>query len=370
MVFDRRLLKNLDWKLWLMTLAVSLFAVVAIRSASATAVPGDPFHYVKTQVFFVVLGNLAIAFSLLFDYRLLLRLTKPIYLLNLGLLAAVLLIGQAGGGAQRWVNIAGFRLQPSEFAKVFIIIVLAHWLEAQAGRNDPRTFVFSGLLVAIPMGLILIQPDLGTSLVFIAIFFGVMYANGTKQKYLIILIILGLLILPIVWEYGLQDYQRGRLLVFLNPEAPEYRATGGYQVVQSMIAIGSGGLFGQGFMQGTQNTRNFLPEQHTDFIFSVVGEEFGFLGAMALIAAFLFILQRMLAIAVEAKDLFGRLATIGVLVLILFQVFVNVGMTAGIMPVTGLPLPFVTAGGSSYLAFSLAVAIVLNVGMRRQKILF
>ncbi len=370
MSFDRRLLKNLDWKLWLAMLAVSLFAVVAIRSASATAIPGAPYHYVKSQLIFVVLGNLAIACSLIFDYRLLLRLTKPIYLLNLGLLAAVLLVGKAAGGAQRWVNVAGFRLQPSEFAKVFIIIVFAHWLETQAGRTNVKSFLLSGLLVVVPMGLILIQPDLGTSLVFLALFFGMMYASGAKQKYLIVLIIIGLMLLPVVWKYVLEDYQRGRLLVFLNPEAPEYRATGGYQVVQSMIAIGSGGLFGQGFMQGTQNTRNFLPEQHTDFIFSVVGEEFGFLGALGLIAAFLFMFQRILAIAVEAKDLFGRLASIGVLVLMLFQVFVNIGMTAGIMPVTGLPLPFVTAGGSSYLAFSMAMAIVLNVGMRRQKILF
>lgn len=370
MSFDRKLLKNLDWRLWLTMLGISVFAVIAIRSASATAVPGDPFFYVKRQITWVVLGNLVIAISLLFDYRLILKLTKPIYLLNLGLLAAVLVVGHAGGGAQRWISIAGFILQPSEFAKVFIILTFAHFLEWEAGRNDLKVFIYSGLVVAVPMGLIMIQPDLGTSLVFIAIFFGVMYAAGAENKHLITVILLGLLALPFLWQFGLHDYQKGRLLVFLNPESPAYRAEGGYQVVQSMIAIGSGKILGQGWMQGTQNIRNFLPEQHTDFIFSVIGEEFGFVGAVILIAAFLFMLQRILLVALDAKDLFGRYAVTGVLVLILFQVFVNIGMTAGIMPVTGLPLPFVTAGGSSYLALSIAIAVVLNVGMRRQKILF
>ncbi|MGI6357804.1 MAG: rod shape-determining protein RodA [Bacillota bacterium] len=370
MGFDRKLLKYLDWQLWLAMLAISLFAVVVIRSASVGAIAGNPLYYVKNQIMFIVIGNLAIAVSLLFDYRLLLKLTKPIYLVNLGLLASVLLIGQAGGGAQRWVSIAGFRLQPSEFAKVFIIVVLAHFLESQAGKNDLKSFLLSGALVALPMGLILIQPDLGTSLVFIALFFGVMYAAGTHAKFLVGLIAIGLLLFPLIWAHGLQDYQRNRLLVFLDPEAPQYRAHGGYQVIQSMIAVGSGGLLGQGYMQGTQNTHNFLPEQHTDFIFSVLAEEFGFVGTLALIAAYVFLMQRILSIALEAKDLFGRLLAIGVLVLFLFQVFVNIGMTVGIMPVTGLPLPLVTAGGSSYLAFCMAIALVLNVGMRRQKILF
>ena len=370
MGFDRKLLKNLDWQLWLITFGISLFAVVAIRSASVTAVPGNPFFYVKRQIEWVVLGNLIIAFSLLFDYRLILKFTKPIYLVNLGLLAAVLVVGHAGGGAQRWINIAGFVLQPSEFAKVFIIFTFAHFLESQAGRSDLKVFIYSGLVVALPMGLIMIQPDLGTSLVFIAIFFGVMYVAGAENKHMITVILLGLLVLPFLWKFGLHDYQKTRLLVFLNPESPAYRTEGGYQVVQSMIAIGSGKFLGQGWMQGTQNIRNFLPEQHTDFIFSVIGEEFGFVGAVILIAAFLFMMQRILSIALDAKDLFGRFAVTGVLVLILFQVFVNIGMTAGIMPVTGLPLPFVTAGGSSYLAFSIAMALVLNVGMRRRKILF
>lgn len=370
MSFDRKLLKNLDWKLWIVMLSISVFAVVAIRSASLTAIPGDPLYYVRSQIRWVIIGNVAIAISLLFDYRLLLKLTKPIYLVNLALLAAVLVVGHTGGGAQRWINLAGFRLQPSEFAKVFVIITFAHFLETQEGRKDLKSFILSGAVVAVPMLLVLIQPDLGTSLVFLAVFFGVMYIAGAKPNYLLSLVGLGMLALPVLWKYGLHDYQKNRLLVFLNPESPVYRATGGYQVVQSMIAIGSGKLLGQGWMQGTQNIRNFLPEQHTDFIFSVIGEEFGFIGAIVLISAFLFLLHRILKIALDAKDLFGRCVATGVLVLTLFQFFVNIGMTAGIMPVTGLPLPFVTAGGSSYLAFSMAMALVLNIGMRRQKILF
>lgn len=168
----------------------------------------------------------------------------------------------------------------------------------------------------------------------------------------------------------MKDYQRMRLLVFLDPEAPQYRNYGGYQVTQSLIAIGSGRLLGRGFMRGTQGTRNFLPAQHTDFIFSVLAEEFGFVGALVLLALFVFLLHRMLSIALNAKDLFGSLMAVGVFVLTLFQLFINIGMTVSIMPITGIPLPLLTYGGSSYLSYCLAIALVLNVGMRRQKILF
>jgi rod shape determining protein RodA len=369
-LIDRKLLKNLDWMLWLTMLLISLFAVVVIRSAGATAIPGNPAYYAKRQVLFVLVGNAMIAVSLLFDYRLVLKFTKPIYLVTLGLLLAVLVAGSTGGGAQRWINVFGFILQPSEFAKVFIIIVLAHYLEQQGVANSLKDLIWVGALVGLPMVLILIQPDLGTSLVFIAIFLGMLFGAGIQIRYLLGIIGAGIAALPVMWMYVLEGYQKLRLLAFLNPEAPAYWDHGGYQVLQSLIAIGSGRLFGQGYLQGTQNTRNFLPEKRTDFIFSVIGEEFGFIGSLLLILAFLFMMQRILAIALDAKDVFGRLVSVGVLVLLLFQIFVNIGMALGMMPVTGIPLPFVTAGGSSYLAFSIAMALVLNIGMRRQKILF
>lgn len=360
--FDRKLLKNLDWQLWLAMLALSVIGIVVLRSAST-------FH-MKRQILWVIMGNTMIVLSLYFDYRLLARLIKPIYFLNLALLLAVMLIGSEGGGAQRWVSILGFQLQPSEFAKVFIIIAFAYYLEKNEQIRGWKDLARAGAVVAVPMALILIQPDLGTTLVFVAIFCGMLYGAGMDLKYFAGLIAMGLMAIPFMWNFVMEDYQRMRLLVFLDPEAPQYRAVGGYQVTQSLIAVGSGRLFGRGFMQGTQNIRNFLPAQHTDFIFSVLAEEFGFIGTVVMLGIFVFMLQRMLSIALNAKDMFGSQMVIGVAMMTLFQLFVNVGMTVSIMPVTGIPLPLLTSGGSSYLSYCLAMALVLNVGMRRQKILF
>jgi rod shape determining protein RodA len=368
--FDRKLLKNLDWQLWLAMLLISVVGVIVLRSASAGVMPRNPLYYTKRQILWVIMGNVMIAASLYFDYRLLTKLIKPLYLLNLTLLAAVLVFGQERGGAQRWVSIAGFPLQPSEFAKIFIIIVLAYYLEKHEQIRNWPDLVKAGIVVAVPMLLILIQPDLGTALVFVAIFMGMLYAAGTELKYLASLIGMGILASPLMWKFILKDYQKMRLLVFLDPEAPQYRAFGGYHVTQSLIAVGSGRLFGRGYMQGTQNIRNFLPAQHTDFIFSVLAEEFGFVGALLVIGLFVFMLQRMLSIALDAKDVFGSLMVVGVIALTLFQLFINIGMTVSVMPVTGIPLPLLTSGGSSYLSYCLAIALVLNVGMRRQKILF
>lgn len=362
MRFDRKLLKNLDWQLWLAMLALSVIGIIVLRSASA-------FH-MQRQILWVIIGNAIIVVSLYFDYRLLTRLTKPIYFINLALLFAVMFIGREGGGAQRWVSVLGFQLQPSEFAKIFIIITFAYYLEKNEQIRDWKDLARAGLVVAIPMALILIQPDLGTTLVFVAIFGGMLFAVGTELKYLAGLVAMGIMAIPLMWTFVMKDFQRMRLLVFLDPEAPQYRAVGGYQVTQSLIAVGSGRLFGRGFMQGTQNIRNFLPAQHTDFIFSVLAEEFGFMGAIVMLGIFVFMLQRMLSIALNAKDMFGSMMVIGVAVMTLFQLFINVGMTVSIMPVTGIPLPLLTYGGSSYLSYCIAVALVLNVGMRRQKILF
>lgn len=370
MRFDRKLLKNLDWQLWLAMLIISGIGVVVLRSASAGVMPRNPLFYMKRQILWIAIGNIMIAASLYFDYRLLAKIVKPIYLLNLALLASVLLIGEEGGGAQRWVMIAGFQLQPSEFAKVFIIIVLAYYLEKHEQIRNWMDLAKAGALVGVPMALILVQPDLGTTLVFVAVFGGMLYAVGTELKLLAGLFAMGVMSVPVLWKFVMKNYQRMRLLVFLDPEAPQFRDFGGYQVTQSLIAVGSGRFFGRGFMQGTQNIRNFLPAQHTDFIFSVLAEEFGFVGALVLLIVFVFMLQRMLRIALNAKDPFGSLMVIGVIVLTLFQLFVNIGMTVSIMPVTGIPLPLLTYGGSSYLSYCLAIALVLNVGMRRQKILF
>ena len=211
------------------------------------------------------------------------------------------------------------------------------------------------------------QPDLGSSMVLLAIFFVMMFAGGANIKLLSGLILSGVLLAPIAW-FSLEGFQKKRILVFLNPNMDPLGA--GYHVIQSKIAVGSGGLLGKGLYRGTQNQLQFLPEQHTDFIFSVLGEELGFIGGILLLVLYLFLILRMLNIASKSKDLYGMLIIVGVITMFTFHIFINIGMTIGIMPITGLPLPFMSYGGSSFITNMIAVGLVLNVGMRRYKILF
>jgi len=339
-----------------------------IASASANNEFGDPLHYVRRQLMFMAIGHVLLIISLVLDYQFFASLSIPIYLVNLGLLAAVLVLGSKAGGAQRWVDLGGFRLQPSEFAKVAVIVTLAKTMERLGKMDSLPKLLIAGIHVAIPMGLIVIQPDLGTSLVFVGVLVAVLYAAGITRSLMGLMFAAAVASAPVIWFQGLKAYQRTRLLVFLNPSLD--RTGDGYHLLQSIIAVGSGMLTGRGLFKGPQSQLNFLPEQHTDFIFSVVGEELGFLGSLLLISGLFFIIYRCLQASGASKDSFGRYVAVGTATWIAFQTIVNTGMTAGIMPVTGLPLPFVSAGGSSYMALSIAIGLVLNVGMRHRKILF
>jgi len=338
-----------------------------IASASANNEFGDPLHYVRRQLMFMALGHVLLLLSLVIDYQFFGSLSIPIYMANLGLLALVLVVGSKAGGAQRWINLGGFTLQPSEFAKVAVIVTLARSAERLGKIDSLLKLILIGIHVAIPMGLIVIQPDLGTSLVFVGILLAVLYAAGITPWLMMLMAGAGTAAAPLIWLKGLKEYQRLRLLVFLNPAAHREE---GYHLVQSIIAVGSGMLTGRGLFNGPQSQLNFLPEQHTDFIFSVVGEELGFFGAILLLLMLFFIIYRCLQASAVSKDAFGRYIAVGMATWVAFQTIVNTGMTAGIMPVTGLPLPFVSAGGSSYMALSIGIGLVLNVGMRHRKILF
>lgn len=367
-MFDRRLLRTMDWSLYLAYLGVSLFGVLMIASASANNDLGDPTFYLRKQLQWVVAGHILLILVLLFDYQFFGTMSVPMYLLNLGLLIGVLAVGVRGGGAQRWINLGGFRLQPSEFAKVAVIVTLARHVEKLGKIDGLFKLAIVGAHVAIPMGLIVVQPDLGTSLVFLAILVTVLYASGIPRQLIMLMAVGAVTAAPFVWLKGLKPYQRVRLLVFMNPNLD--RTGVGYHLMQSIIAVGSGMFAGRGLFRGPQSQLNFLPEQHTDFIFSVVGEELGFVGATLLVLALFFIVYRCLHAAAIAKDPFGRYLAVGVATWVAFQLIVNTGMTAGIMPVTGLPLPFMSYGGSSYMALSIGIGLVLNVGMRHRKILF
>ncbi|OIO35738.1 MAG: rod shape-determining protein RodA [Candidatus Omnitrophica bacterium CG1_02_44_16] len=306
-----------------------------------------------------------------FDYRRLSIVIVPLYLLSLFSLFFVLAAGRTIMGAQRWLAVGDFSFQPSELGKFTLILFLANyfgqktiWDVASSAHasNFLKGLVLPLGLVLLPAGLVLIQPDLGTAIVYMFIFIVIGFLAGVPRRFMIGLLGLGLALFPFFWHF-LKGYQKARLLVFLNPNIDPLGA--GYTVIQSKIAIGSGRLFGKGWMSGTQSQLNFLAERHTDFIFSVWGEEWGFIGSIALVFLYGLLILMILRVAQTAKDAFGKLFCVGVASLLFFHVFVNIAMNMGMCPIVGLPLPFMSYGGSSLVINLVALGIVLNIA--RQK---
>ncbi|MBS3885514.1 MAG: rod shape-determining protein RodA [Dethiobacter sp.] len=368
-MFDRRLVRSFDFPLLLSVFAIVLLSLLIISSATMDSLAGDPF-FVKRQVIWFLISFAALLVVINIDYTQFYRVTHYLYGLNLLLLLAVFFLGREGGGAQRWIDLGFFNLQPSEFAKLFIIISLARHLAAREGNFASIFSVIPTFLhVSLPMGMIFLQPNLGTALVFIAIMFGMLFMAGAKARHLLLYVVGSLVVgLPLLWQV-LKDYQRMRLISFINPERDAL--SGAFQQIQSVIAVGSGGVWGKGlFAEGTQSSLSFTPEPHTDFIFSVLAEQIGFAGSVVLILLYVFLLSRVIRIAAQAKDTFGTLICSGVASMLLFQVFINIGITIGVMPVTGLPLPFMSYGGSALLMNMMSIGLVLNVGMRRHRLMF
>jgi rod shape determining protein RodA len=351
------------------TLVLSLLGIVMIYSAKAHVSPETGPALARSlatkQGISLGIGVIAMIAAAVIDYRYVRAYSALLYLLGLGGLALVLSpLGVEVNGAQAWLNLGGFQFQPSEFAKVAVIVVVATVLHER--REDPGlvTVVLALALVVAPLGLIMLQPDLGSATVFLWTAFVMLLASGVLARYVIGLGIAGVGGIITVVRLGLlQDHQIQRLTAFLDPAASDARYV--YNGEQSMIAIGSGQVFGKGLFNGTQTNLSYVPENHTDFIFTVVGEELGFVGAVFVLALFLALIWRGLRIAMMAKDRFGMLLAVGTVGMILFQVFINVGMGIGIMPVIGLPLPFVSFGGTSMIANFILVGLLLNVHMRR-----
>ena len=346
-----------------------LISLVIIGSATHINTPSDDrYWYVGRQGIFALLNVIIIFVVLNFDYRILGKFATSLYVLNLIMLLAVMFVGQSALGAQRWIQIGPISLQPSEFSKLIMIIALADLLDKKKGRlNSFKDIIPILLYVGIPFILVLKQPDLGTALVFLAILFGMIFVAGIRTKHLMIILGSGLAVMPILWHF-LKDYQKMRLTVFMNPNIDPLGS--GYHIIQSQIAIGSGMLFGKGLFGGTQSQLNFLPENHTDFIFAVIGEELGFIGALVVLLLYFILLYRGIKIAGSARDDFGTLLATGITSMLAFHLLVNVGMTAGIMPVTGIPLPFMSYGVSALTTNMVSIGILLNIYMRRQKIMF
>jgi rod shape determining protein RodA len=301
-----------------------------------------------------------------FDYKWLKTFAWPLYFANLALLAGTLVVGSGVGGSARWVSILGFQFQFSELAKILMIIVLANYLSARWGKLDSLLSILGAcLLVAPAWVLVMMQPDLGTSLVFAAILAGMLFMSGASLKWLGMLALMAAAAVPIAWTYVLRDYQKQRLISFLDPAADPQGS--GYQLLQSQIAVGSGGLTGKGLTNGTQNGLDFLPVQATDFVFAILGEELGFVGAMIVFILFAALIWRILAGAWRSQDPFGLLFGSGLASMILFQLVVNVGMVIGIMPVTGIPLPFVTHGGASLVSLALGLGILQSINVRQTR---
>jgi rod shape determining protein RodA len=300
-----------------------------------------------------------------FDYKWLKMFAWPLYGLQIGLLALTLAIGSGVGGSARWVPIGPFQFQFSELAKIMMIVVLANYLGSRQGRLTSLPSILGAcILVVPPWILVMAQPDLGTSLVLLAILGGMLFMSGASLKWLAAMAIAVLAALPFVWNNVLRDYQQQRILGFLDPSTDIQGA--GWQLHQSQIAVGSGGLFGKGLTNGTQNQLNFLPVQESDFVAAIYLEELGFLGALLLLVLFAALIWRIMVSGWRSKDPFGTLFAAGLASMLLFQLFVNLGMVVGIMPITGIPLPFISHGGASLISIAVGLGIMQSINIRQK----
>lgn len=366
---DRRLIQHFDLPLLGMTLALMVVGLLTLYGATRTPEGGGIPPLVVRQAVFMALGiGIALVLTLV-DYRVLLSVAYPVYGGLLALLLLVLLIGQIGGGSQRWIDLSFLRLQPSEFGKVALVLLLARFLHNRVrpdGLGIADVF-WCGLLVLPAFGLIFLQPDLGTSLLFLILSGTVVLFAGLHRTLLIVVIVLVLFVGPIVgygaYRFVFDEYQQARVVTFLHPEDDPHDK--GYQTIQSRYAIGSGRFWGKGFGKGTQAQLRFIPEQHTDFIFSVYAEERGFVGSVVLLLIYLAWLATGVNVARRAKERFGTLLAFGLTAVLAWQVGINLGGVLGFMPVTGVTLPLMSYGGSSVLTVLICIGLLLNISMRR-----
>lgn len=386
-MFDKRLIKNFDFLILIIIILIVCLGLLGIGIATRSPIEGSDgaignainsfnLRQVNLQVLWFTTGLVMMLIVISIDYHIIIDLSVYVYWIVIGLLILVIFAGTKGGGAQSWIAIGSFRMQPSEFAKITVILSLARIMSKreEKGLNNIKSIIPIILTMAIPFALIIKQPDLGTALTFIVILIGMLFVAGINYKLLIAGIALSISAIPIAWFTLLGNYQKHRILVFLNPGMDPLGS--GYNVLQSMMSVGSGQITGQlnsigGILFGnTLSQLDFLPAKETDFIFSVTTEALGFVGGITIIVLFFILIMRTIRVATKAKDTLGALIAVGVASMILFHVFENIGMAMGIMPVTGIPLPFMSYGGSSMWTNMISFGLVLNVGMRRHKIKF
>jgi rod shape determining protein RodA len=360
--FDRRLASHFDWALLGCTLLIVALGLLNLNSATFNL---PAARYFRSQFIWAGIAFALMSLMVLFDYRILSRLVYPFYGLVVVLLILVMLKGRTALGAQRWIQLGPLSIQPSELAKLATALCLAKYFHSRRERGalGIRSLLLPGLLVGIPFVLVLKQPDLGTALVIVMVAASMILFVGVEKK----LIVAGLVVLalsaPLAWKYALHGYQKDRVITFLNPE--KFSQGKGYQVIQSMVAIGSGELTGKGYLRGSQSKLQFLPKQYTDFVFSNFAEEFGFVGSMILLGLYATFAFLGLNVAYTAKESFGMLLALGLTSFIAGQAAINLGMEIGALPVVGVALPLFSYGGTSLLTTLLSVGLLLNISMRR-----
>ena len=362
-IVEQQLVKRVNIR-FVATIGLLLAIGLLVQYSASRNVSADSFYYIKKQLVWIGAGLCGTVLAFRFDYRKLRAYTAQAYLLAVASLVLVYFAGHQAGGAQSWLGWGGLQLQPAEFAKIAFILILADRLEAQKGDISQLRQILPILAyAAVPLILIVIQPDLGSALVFAAIVAGMFYVAGVPVKILAWLAGICAAAVPLAYEFLLKPYQRLRLTVFINPWVDKLGA--GYNVIQSTIAVGSGRFFGRGYLQGTQAHLNFLPAHHTDFVFSVLAEETGFIGTILVLFIFYKLLKSTLEQLAQSYDRYGMLVVTGLICMWTFHIMENVGMAIGIMPITGIPLPFVSYGGSAMIVNLMAAGLIANVQTRR-----
>ena len=364
-MFDRRLIQNFDWILLILLILIGAVSVLNLYSATFPIRGSGGSQIFIKQIYWFLIGFAVLFIMITFDYHALERLAYPAYYFSLALLIVVLVFGKVYSGSQRWLSLGGVTFQPSEFAKIALVLALAKYFTRRAEYHSEyrlRDLWQPFLFISMPCILIIKQPDLGTSLVLLIVSFSIILFVKVKWKSLLILVLAFLSAVPFIW-FTLKEYQQKRILTFLRPELDPLGA--GYHINQSKIAIGSGLLWGKGFLKGTQTRLHFLPEQHTDFAFSVLAEEWGFIGSIFLLLLYFFLIIWGINIAKISKDKFGSIMALGLIAIIFWQLVINVSMAIGLLPVVGIPLVMFSYGGSSIVSTMAGMGLLMNISMRR-----
>lgn len=357
------LIRQIDYSLLIAVFFLCLIGLLAIHSTThSQSLDQNTLSLARRQFIYIVIGLLISMILSIIDYHEIEKIGLVLYLFSIILLVYVIFFGRMTGGSRRWIVLAGFDFQPAEVAKIALICFLADFLTKQREKLSYALYYFLPLFFsAILILLVFQQPDLGTSMVFFAISIIMIFIAGFRWKHIFIMGIFAVSSFPILW-FSLKEYQKNRIILFLNPNLDPLGA--GYNVIQSKVAIGSGGLFGQGLFSGIQSQLKFLPAQHTDFVFSVIGEEMGFIGAAVLLLLSGFILWKGIKVAMDSPDIFGTFLATGVVSFLFFHILINIGMTMGLMPATGLPLPFVSYGGTFMVSNFIGIGILQSIHLR------